>query len=396
MFCIMPSLWSEVDNNYLNAAKQYEARKNEILKKLQKNTKEQADEFMSLLQENYRTLMEQKYASEFSNREVKLETIVEQHIYKAATEKAREILMQENVNIEQEIEALKQISKEKKLSIDQEKKFITRELEKIVKRYAQATEVNKLVSDLLPSYVSAENQELSASQIYPYVKSIIKKEIYKRAAVKEITKTVKRHPSIILGYVREDAVTQAAIEAIEKISARGMTAKTVGKEASKIDIVIPLTPRATKAIGDSNILSDIIKQLDVIEQDFIVSGTSQYKSDEFLGIQSKPWNLTKKTDNWKNRNAIGSRAELLKEFNLQNITGLPDDSIGWHRGVLFLSQRLEQIIGPSTDMYAIKGSIVWTSDLLTDLVNVYHKYFSFMLNSKGKRTSHIQLADHYG
>ena len=394
MICIMPDLWSEVDENYRKAAEQYEARKNEILKKLQKNTKEQADEFMSLLQINYRTMMEQKYTSEFNNREVKLETIVEKHIYNAAIEKAREILMQENVNIEQAIEALKQKSREKKLSIDQEKKFITKELEKIVKRYAQATEINRLVSDLLPSYVSTENQALSASQVYPYVKSIIKKEIYKRAAVNEITKTVKKHPSIILGYVREDAVTQAAIEAIKKISARGMTAKTVGKEASKIDIVIPLTPRASKAIGDSDILSDIIKGLDVIGQNFIVSGTSQYKSDEFLGIQSKPWELSKKTNNW-NRNSVGSRAELLKEFNLQN-TGLSDNSIGWHRGVLFLSQRLEQIIGPSTDMYAVKGTIIWTSDLLTDLVSVYHKYFSFMLDSKGKRTSHIQLADHYG
>ena len=44
-----------------------------------------------------------------------------------------------------------------------------------------------------------------------------------------------------------------------------------------------------------------------------VDGES-YMPDEFLGIQSKPWNLNQQTTDW-NRNSIGSRADLFKAFS---------------------------------------------------------------------------------
>ena len=44
-------------------------------------------------------------------------------------------------------------------------------------------------------------------------------------------------------------------------------------------------------------------------------------------------------------------------------------------------------------MYALKGRLIWTSDLLENLPTQYHKYFAFMLNSKNELIEHVQLAD---
>jgi hypothetical protein len=70
---------------------------------------------------------------------------------------------------------------------------------------------------MLPNYMSSGNQQLSAFQVYAYTKSILKREIQRRASIEEIDRAVKKHPSIILGYIREDAITNAALKAIEKL-----------------------------------------------------------------------------------------------------------------------------------------------------------------------------------
>jgi hypothetical protein len=89
---------------------------------------------------------------------------------------------------------------------------------------------------------------------------MLRREIKKRASITEIDRAVKKHPSIILGYVREDAITAAALKAIEALKAKGMSAKTIGAEQSKIDIIIPVTSRASAVIqGNTDLLGTIVK-----------------------------------------------------------------------------------------------------------------------------------------
>lgn len=396
MLCIMPNVWSEVDNNYSYTSKIYEAKKQAILQRLQQENDISGQDFINSLQINYKELMQQKYTSNLNDREVKLETILS-HVYKAAEQLAQQILEEQSGDVVKQIDALMKISQKTGQNIDQQKKVIAKELDKIIERYEAETRVSQLVYEMLPKFVSSNNQQLSTAQVYSYTKSILKQEIAKRASITNIEKAVRKHPSIILGYIREDAITQAALRAVEQLKSNGISARTIGSEKSTIDIIIPVTEGAKAAVFQGGQgLSDIIKQLDTLGQNFVVSGESQYDTDEFLGIQAKPWKLYLKTANW-NRNSLGSRATLLREFQLENIqSGVPNDLIGWHKGVLFLSQRLQQVIGPNTVMYATGNSITWTSDLLNDLVNTYHKYFAFMVNSDGKLTSHIHLADHYG
>lgn len=396
MLCIMPNVWIEVDNNYMHTSKIYEAKKQAILQRLQQENDISGQDFINSLQINYKELMQQKYASNLSGREVKLETILS-HVYKAAEQLVQQILEEQSGDVVEQIDALMKISQETGQNIAQKKQIIAKELDKIIERYEAETRVSQLINEMLPKFVSLDNQQLSTAQIYSYTKSILKQEIAKRASITNIEKAVGKHPSIILGYIREDAITQAALRAVEQLKGQGISARTIGSEKSTIDIIIPITGRAKAAVSQGGQgLSDIIKQLDTLGQNFVVSGDSQYDTDEFLGIQSKPWKLYLKTTNW-NRNSLGSRATLLREFQLENIfSGVPNDLIGWHKGVLFLSQRLQQVIGPNTVMYATGNSITWTSDLLNDLVSTYHKYFAFMVNSDGKLTSHIYLADHYG
>jgi hypothetical protein len=47
---------------------------------------------------------------------------------------------------------------------------------------------------------------------------------------------------------------------------------------------------------------------------FEVEGESILETNEFLGIQSKPWKLYLPTTNW-NQLSVGSRGVLFKEFN---------------------------------------------------------------------------------
>ena len=70
------------------------------------------------------------------------------------------------------------------------------------------------------------------------------------------------------------------------------------------------------------------------------------------------------------------------------------ESYSWHRGVLYLSEHLEAVMGANTVMCVTGKNIIWADDLLGDMVNRYHKYFAFSLDSNHKLTSHIILADH--
>lgn len=397
IICIMPDLWQTVDNNYNIASKIYESKKDAILSKIKTEHNISGQEFIDTIQLNYSALMKQKYLSEVSGREVSLETILN-HLYKAAEAVVAQVLEDhQGDDIEGQIRSLRQLSQQAGKNINQEKRAVEKEIDKILQSYSNETNIDKLVYEMLPKYMSGDNQRLSASQVYAYTKSILKREIQKRASLAEIDKVVKKHPSIILGYIREDAITNAALKAIEQLKISGMKAQTVGKEQSAIDIIIPLTKGAASAVSKSGDgLKGILSQLDTLGTSFVVEGESQYETSEFLGIQSKPWRLYLPTTEW-NRNSVGSRADLLKGY--QDFGGSvypPNTKEGWHRGVLYLSYNLQQVIGPNTVMYATGGSLVWTSELLEDMYSRYHKYFAFMLDSNHQLTSHIQIADHYG
>jgi hypothetical protein len=64
----------------------------------------------------------------------------------------------------------------------------------------------------------------------------------------EIEKVVKQRPAILLGYMQEDALTDAASDVIKKMQSSTMKAKTVGAARSKIDILIPLTGHAAEVL----------------------------------------------------------------------------------------------------------------------------------------------------
>lgn len=397
IICIMPDLWQTVDNNYNIASKIYESKKDAILSKIQAEHNISGQEFIDTIKSNYSTLMHQKYSSAISGREVSLDTILN-HLYRAAEGIVAQVLEEhKNDDIEGQINALRQISQQAGVSIAQEKKAVEREIDKILQSYSNETHIDRLVYDMLPKYMSGDNQRLSASQVYAYTKSILKREIQKRASIAEIDKAVKKHPSIIMGYIREDAITDAVLKAIEQLKLLGTNAQTVGKEQSAIDIIIPLTSGASTAVSKGgNVLKGILSQLDTLGTQFVVEGASKYETSEFLGIQSKPWRLYLPTTEW-NRNSVGSRADLLKGYKeFGGSVYPPDTKEGWHRGVLYLSYNLQQVIGPNTVMYATGGSLTWTSELLEDMYSRYHKYFAFMLDSNHNLTSHIQIADHYG
>lgn len=397
IICVMPDLWQTIDNNYEIASKIYESKKEAILSKIKTEHDISGQEFINTIQSNYSSLMKQKYTSEVSGREVSLNTILN-HLYRAAEDVVSQVLEEhKNDDIEKQIQALRQISQQAGKSIIQEKKIVEKEIDKILQSYSNETHIDKLVYEMLPKYMSGDNQRLSAAQVYAYTKSILKREIQKRASLTEIDKAVKKHPSIILGYIREDAITDAALKAIEQLKMSGMKAQTVGKEQSAIDIIIPLTKGATAAVSKSgDALKGILSQLDALGTSFVVEGESRYETSEFLGIQSKPWRLYLPTTEW-NRNSVGSRADLLKGYEqLGDSIYPPNTEEGWHRGVLYLSYNLQQVIGPNTVMYATGGSLTWTSELLVDMYSRYHKYFAFMLDSKHQLTSHIHIADHYG
>lgn len=395
--CIMPEEISIINQNYESTAQIYDTKKESILARLKQEQNISGEDFINTIQTNYSSLLKEKYESAVTGREVGLETIIN-HVYRAAEAMVAEVLENHSEqDVQSQIQALEQISREAGKNIEQQKKVVNKEIEKIIQQYSNETQVDRLIDEMLPKYLSQENAKLSAAQIYAYTKSMLRREIKKRASIVEIDKAVKKHPSIILGYVREDAITAAALKAIETLKVKGMSAKTIGAEQSKIDIIIPITSRASAAVqGNTDLLGTIVKQLDALSTEFVVTGESKYETDEFLGIQSKPWQLYRPTTTW-NRNSVGSRAELYNAF-LEHLKEMSpaDRNVGWHRGVLFLSEHLQEVMGPNTVMYATGGKLIWTSDLLRDLYQKYHKYFAFMLDSNYHLTSHIQLADHYG
>lgn len=391
--CVQPKNITDAERNYSQAQAIYTSKRKAILEKIKAESDVSGEQFVKLIQQNLRTNMQQAIVSPRTGQSVRLETILK-HLYSTTEELASEALgihSRQLNNLKQKIDQLKEEAISNGRDAQKEAEI---EIDKIVQQYVNEMQLDSLIYKYLPQFISKENAELSLSHVFGYVKSILKHEISKRVYGSSLQKVFSRHPSIILGYIREDATTDAANKAREELGMRIAKAQTVGGEQSKIDILIPLTERAAQKATNSQMLKSILSNLDQVNTQFNlqVEGESVLETNEFLGIQSKPWKMYLPTTSW-NRLSIGSRAGLLKDFkDIYNPDG-SDNTYSWHNGVYYLSTKLEDVIGANTVMYIADNSVLWTDDLF-DKMREYHKYFAFMLNSEHKLTSHVQMADH--
>lgn len=393
MFCICNEMLPEINKNYENAANIYAKKRNDIMKQLEIQSVQADKEFIRLFQENYQNLLFSKYQSEATGREVKINTIIT-HLYNAITKMTESFIEQDDFStLETEIEALK-------LETGNEIQKTKNVIDNLVKNYFEAhllqDKVDELISKFLPNYISADNKALTAQQIYSYTQSLLKKQVLEKTSFSAIETTVRRVPAQILGYIREDMVADAALKLIEELKLKA-EAKSVGANKSTIDILIAVGGASINNLSNADTLKDLLETLDDLNYSTTVEGESAYNTTQYLGIQSKPWDLSKPQSQWR-RFSVGSRSSLLSEFlDIEKSSIASDIQRGWHRGVLFLSQHIPEVIGPNTVMYAIDGQIMWTDDLITNLYQTYHKYFAFVINEKtNELTKHIELADHYG
>ena len=378
----------QVNANYQSAQARYAKKKQNILAQLTKESNITGEQFITLLQDKFAAQMETKLISPGTGREVGYQAIIGQ-IYNAARSMVNQALGEKDsfTEIKRKVDEIREQNAE---NLKKQRELIAQEINKEVEKFAAQMDLNTIFNKYLPQVMSSSNQSLSVAQIMGYCKSIFKQQIQIKTRADEISKIFKRHPSIIMGYIREDAFTKAALEVIEQLQIKGASAKTVGSEQSKIDILISLGGAGSSISGN---LSGILSMLDNLDQNMEITGSAEYDTSQFLGVQAKPWNLEKETSQW-NRNSIGSRANLKNDFikMLKSTGGI--ESYSWHRGVLYLSEHLEAVMGANTVMYATGKNIIWADDLLGDMVNRYHKYFAFSLDSNHKLTSHIILADH--
>lgn len=394
MFCICSDMIPEINGNYAKAAEIYSQKRNMILQKLETESNTADQDFLQKFNENYNMLLDSKYKSEATGRNAKINTIL-QHLYKAVEAIATNFISEQDFSdLENEITLLK---KEREYT-DKELKQVKNKIDKLIQNYFntyfQQNRIDELVKKFLPNYISTENATLTAQQLYGYTQSILKKQILENTSFTAIKAVVHKTPATLLGYIREDMIVDAALKVIEELKLKKAFVTGTGANKTAIDILISLNSN-NSFIQDDNILSNLLNQLDSLEGSIIVTGESQYNTEDFIGIQSKSWDLSKPITEW-HRFSVGSRASLLSDFQ-QTSSFSSDIEQGWHRGVLFLSQHIPQILGGNTVMYAIKGEIMWTDTLITNLYNTYHKYFAFVVNEKTKQlTKHIELAEHYG
>ena len=392
--CVMPEDMNIVDSNYAKAQVIYAGKRQQILKNIEEQNNISGTEFMTKLEDLFKQNMSQRIKSPKTLKEVKYKTIIN-HIYDAAKLEAESILSNTKGEINELKNKMEKIRKENLKGLEAEEIDLQNEVEKIVKQFAERIDMENLFNKYLPQVMSQSNQKLAGSQVLSYCKSIFKRQIYQELANQQITKAVKRRPAIILGYIREDALSKAATGVMKDMGMKASSSQAVGSKSSKIDILISLTEGATKISSNRDVLENLLKKLDDIDGTTISGiGESSINVSEFLGVQAKPWKLFLPTQKW-NPMSIGSRAELFKSFT----DGLTDtaapNTYSWHKGVLFLSQHILDIMGKNTVLYAVGDSILWADALLNDMIMRYHKYFAFAINKDAPLSSHVVLADHW-
>ena len=400
MICFNCPGLDSINENYQRAIENYAKKKTQILQQLQNftQTEGQAD-FATLLEKELQDELKKKTVS-MSGRLAKTETILHQ-IHNAAAIYAKNLLAADGEvsNMVQtaieEINSIQQeINNDEKIVIQQ----IRAELESVAIKIAKKLKVNRgadigqLFATYLPEQFSKENQELSVSQVIGYCKKIFKQEIIAQTARKDIKQIISKKTAIIMGYRREDATATAAKRLLEKLLGKNMfNAQTVGAAKSKIDVLVTL-PGAPK-VSNGKDLSGLLAALDAIPKTITLTGESQEDYSKYLGIQVKPWDLSKMKDDTVDF-SLGSRATLKNEFmKILMDKGISLDTYSWHEGVNYLSNNIQSVVGANTVMYVTGLNVLWTDDLLSQMVQ-NNRYFSFALDDNHKVTSHIILARH--
>lgn len=389
-FCIMGNIMTSVDNNYKAAMARYAQKRQAVLKQITSEYNIAGEEFINVLKQNFQENMSQSMTSNLTGRSVKIDTIL-QHLYKAAENQVYALLENNTTELENELIEIKQLQQEAENGTIQEKKIFDQQINNIITRFINEMSLNNVWEKYLPELMSGDNKRLAASQVLGYCKSIFKREIQKKISANEVSQVIHKHPAIILGYIREDALADAATKAIEQFKMNTAKAQTVGAEQSHIDILISLTSGTSSISKD--LMKGLLQQLDSINNDFSVVGDSIFENNEFLGMQSKAWNLYAPSNDVWNPNALGRRAELFNDF-VSSLSSDLEGSRGWHQGVLYISYHLEEAMGANTVIYATGKQILWTDELLQTMLN-NNKYFAFRLNSENQITPTIVLADHY-
>ena len=391
--CVLPRSISEADQNYLRAQQIYKTKRDEIQQRIKSQYDVSGEEFVATIQKKLKENMQAKIESPNTGNTVGYQTILN-HLYNTVEKLAREKIEGSSSQINNDIEQIESIQSQAISQGKNAQEIAEKEIDDLVQKYANDLQLDSVIYKYLPEFVSGDNVKLSLAQVFGYAKSIFKNEITKRANGIEATRIFQRHPGIILGYIREDATADASKKAIKKFGMSSSSAQTVGAEKSKIDILLSLTGGASSIVSSGDLLGTILSSLDSMNQSFSVNGESILETNEFLGIQSKPWKLFLPTTNW-NKNSVGSRAALLQDFLQSYNPAGADNQHSWHSGVLYLSTQLEEVIGANTVMYVTGDTIQWTDDIFTQM-RANNKYFAFMMSSKNELTSHVQIADHYG
>ena len=236
-FCIAPDIMNSINTNYMIAQKNYANKRQKILEKIQQEYDVSGKDFIDTFQSYYKNIMNERIISEDTGKEVKYETIL-RHLYRAAEKEVYAILEQHSLNLEEELKAIQELQQQSQMNLKQQQKFLEKEVDKIVKKYADEMTINYSIDKYLPQFVSSENKGLAASQVMGYYKKLFRTEISKRLSSEAINKVVKAYPSIVLGYIREDAVSEAGRKVLEHFKMNAANAQTVGGEQTKIDILI--------------------------------------------------------------------------------------------------------------------------------------------------------------
>lgn len=400
MICFNCPGLDSINANYQGAISNYTKKKEQILQQLHNFTQvEGKTDFAVLLENELRDELKKKTRS-MSGRLAKTETILNQ-IHNTAAIYAKNLLVEDSdasLAFKTAIETINliqaEINNDEAVVIEQIRAELERVATKIAKmlKVNRGTDIGQLFATYLPGQFSKENQELSVGQVIGYCKKIFKQEIIAKIAREDIKQVVSQKTAIIMGYRREDATAAAAKRLLEKLLGKDMAnAQTVGAAKSKIDVLVSL-PGAVK-VSDGKALSGLLAALDAIPKTITVTGESEEDYSKYLGIQVKPWDLSKIKDDTVEF-SLGSRATLRDQFmKILMEKGISLDTYSWHEGVNYLSNNIEAVVGTNTVMYATGLNVLWTDDLLSQMVQ-NNRYFSFVLDSNHRATSRIVLARH--
>lgn len=364
-----------IERNYENFATIYETKINKVKEKIKKIYEQGADNFIADISNQISKTIENGIKSLNTDKNVKFNTYINQ-VYDRIDN-----FFSDNENMQK----FENFFKENNQNIEDEGNEIKKDIDTAILKVLNSKDIG--LSQLLKNFTSKENSGLIESQLLGYIKSRIEHFYNKNNNSKEFS----RHQSIIFGYIQEDIIQKTFSLAFESIGQVELKARTSGFAQSKIDILVPLTAQSSKKINQNKkTMSQYLDYLDGIKK-ISKKDSTTFSVEDFIGIQSKPWDLSKKTSEYYQL-SLGSRGTIMNQFKKE---------MGWmgkdflpFQGAIHLSYKIDDILGPNTIMYYTKAGLIWTSDLLRQLYSQYEKYFAFKYDKDHKElSSHVVIVE---